>query len=107
MEFEHFWRVLQSDWPVTEIENWTVAKKGHVGENFTIIDVERDRVVVRPPSAQNHQRVPKGDFEKMYRLWPAYKSSQTKREELRSVTRFSKYIISIFHWFEETHQTIP
>ena len=40
------------------------------------------------------------DFASVYELWNDYIEGDVPRYELRNITRYSKYIISIYHWLE-------
>jgi hypothetical protein len=51
--------------------------------------------------AKNLQRIPMGDFEKVYRIWHGYLNGTTKRSTIRERSRYSKYVISILRWVEE------
>ncbi len=100
MPFANTWVALQASLRVgTVIPNWTQAK-GRVGEAFTISEVAPEFIEVDPRSASNMQRVSRRDFEVVYNEWPGYISEHTSRPEIRDMTRFSKYVISILHWLE-------
>ena len=98
--FETVWNTLQAKLkPGTEVRNWT-AHKGYLGDSMTIVDVGSRHISVDAPNARNIQRVPKTDFEKMWVVWDDYKTEKVKRYEIRDMTMFSKYIISILHWYD-------
>ena len=100
-EFEYIWNFLQTNMkPGTELQNWT-ANSGYLGDSMTIINIRQNSIEVKTPKANNLQHVPKEDFEKVWSVWNDYKTQNVKRYELRDMTRFSKYIISIFRWYEE------
>ena len=95
MSFQRFWIDLQASLkPGDTIENWTAAK-GYLGDEFEITAVSANGVEVDAPKAQNLQYVPKRDFEVTFDNWDAYCSGKLQRQELRDMTRFSKYTISI------------
>lgn len=99
--FENVWSFLQRKLKSgAVVQNWT-ADKGYLGDDMTVINVSRNSVTVKAPKAQNLQNVPKEDFGKVWKVWAGYKNQNIRRYELRDMTRFSKYIISILHWYEE------
>jgi hypothetical protein len=99
--FEPFWASLVRDLkPGTIVGNWTTLK-GFLGDKMMIVNIGQDSIEVNAPGAMTNQIVPKSDFERVWRVWQAYKAQTVARHDLRDVTRFSKYIISILHWFEE------
>jgi hypothetical protein len=83
----------------TVIKNWT-AYRGYLGDTMVIQDVRRNSISIDSPNALSFQVVPVRDFQSVWTVWKDYKSQKLKRSELRDITRFSKYIISIFHWYE-------
>jgi hypothetical protein len=98
--FDILWSHLQTNLKVgTTIKNWTDIH-GYLGDTMKITAIQSDSIVIDSPSTKNLQVVPKDDFEKVWRIWADYKSQKVSREQLRDVTRFSKYIISILHWYE-------
>jgi hypothetical protein len=100
-EFENLWNFLQRKLkPGIEIPNWT-AYGGYLGDSMTITDIHHNSIEVKAPKARNVQHVPKKDFENVWRIWSDYKIQKVKRYELRDMTRFSKYVISILKWYEE------
>ena len=100
-KFEYTWSFLQKILkPGTEILNWT-AYGGYLGDCMTITNISQNTIEVKTPKAKNLQHVPKEDFEKIWVVWLDYKIQKVKRYELRDMTRFSKYVISILKWYEE------
>lgn len=100
MSFCGFWRDLQASLNVgAVVRNWT-SNKGYLGDEFKIISVAEDWVEVYSPNAKNTLRVKKGDFEVVYQNWNAYCSGRLQRQELRDLTRFSKYAMSIIKHLE-------
>lgn len=69
---------------------------------MTIVKIRENYIEVEPPRAMNVQVVSKKDFESVWEVWTDYKTQKVKREELKPMTRYSKYIISIYNWYE-TH----
>ena len=98
--FDIVWSHLQTNLKVgTNIKNWTDLR-GYMGDTMRVNAIRSDSIVVDSPSTKNLQVIPKDDFEKVWKNWADYKSQNVSREQLRDVTRFSKYIISILHWYE-------
>lgn len=97
MTFADTWNSIQNNLgPGTQVKNWTAAK-GYLGDIFTIVRVSPEYVVVSSPEAENEQSVPKQDFQKLYIVWSGYCAGSVQRQNIRDMTRFSKYIISILH----------
>jgi len=102
--FEKAWAFIQTNLKAgTTINNWT-ALHGYLGDKMTIAAVRANNIEVDAPKANSIQVVPKSDFEIVWKVWPEYKALKCKRYELRDMTRFSKYIISIFYWYEKEEQ---
>jgi len=100
-EFESIWKNLQRRLEVgTVVKNWT-AFSGDLGDSMTVTNIDETSIEIEAPKAMNLQNVPRGDFEKVWEVWKDYKAQKVKRYELRDMTRFSKYIISLLHWNEE------
>jgi hypothetical protein len=98
--FEDVWLQVQAGLTVgTKIKNWT-AFRGYLGDTMTISSIRENYIEIDAPNASSIQVVPKDDFEKVWRVWTDYKSQKVRRYELRNMTRFSKYLISILHWYE-------
>ena len=99
--FVNVWHSLQGRLkPGTTIRNWT-ALKGHLGDEFQVVKVSPERVVVQAPKAKNIQSIPQEEFCKVWQVWEGYKAGRVERQEIRDLTRHSKYILSIFHTLEE------
>jgi len=100
--FGQFWQTLTSRLNgKTQIRNWTVDKgflkrgdfmAGYRGGNYIICDA---------PDAKATQTVPRLDFELLYKHWQAYLSGHVSRRQLVKESRFTKYTISILHWFSD------
>lgn len=100
-EFQDVWKQLQKHLRSgMVIRNWTVLKD-YFGEDFKITLVDQDAIQVDAPGANNIQIVPKGDFEAVWEIWTEYLYNDFSRQEMRDMTRFSKYIISILHWYDQ------
>ena len=99
-EFRAVWQGMQTVLkPGTEIKNWT-AFHSYLGDTMTVVDVREKSISVDTPKAKDIQVVPKEDFERVWEVWSDYKAQKVKRYELRDMTFYSKYIISILHWYE-------
>jgi hypothetical protein len=99
-DFDHIWDLLQIKLrPQTVIRNWT-ALKGYLGDTMTIVAVNADSIEVNAPKAKNILVVPITDFETLWEVWPQYKNHRVQRQEIRDMTFYSKYIISILRWLE-------
>ena len=102
-DFESLWCQLQREISVGDtIRNWS-QHKGYLGGVFTICAVESEFVQVEPPNAINRQHIRRGEFAKVYDHWGAYNSGRLPRNELRDITRFSTYVISILHHLIDGH----
>lgn len=96
-DFEELWRQIQRDISVGDtIENWT-QHRGYSGDEFIIRVMDTRFIEVESPDAENSQRVPREDFSAVYELWGDYLARRVPRYQIRDLTRFSKYIISILH----------
>jgi hypothetical protein len=99
--FEILWPDLVSHLKLGQaIDNWT-AFRGFLGDTMKIVGITDRYIEVEVPKAKTIQHVPKDDFRKVWEVWADYKSQNFPRSELREFTLFSKYIISILHWYEE------
>lgn len=99
-DFDHIWDLLQHGLrSQTVIRNWT-AMKGYLGDTMTIVAVNKENIEVDAPKAKNILIVPKADFETIWEVWPQYKNHRVQRQEIRDMTFYSKYIISILRWLE-------
>ena len=100
MGFSAQWkRIVDNLEPELQVKNWT-AKKGYLGDSFTISAIGPDTITVHSPGAKNPQVIPRGDFEGVETLWGGYCSGEIQRQDIRDVTRFSKYIISILYFIQ-------
>jgi hypothetical protein len=81
------------------IKNWTVYSD-YLGDTMKVVDVGLESISIQSPRAENLQTIPKSDFESVWGLWSDYKAGKVRRSDLRDITRFSKYIISLLHWSE-------
>jgi hypothetical protein len=98
--FEAVWEYLQKNLKVgTEIRNWT-ADKGFLDDSMTIKSVTNLAIDVETPNAKYVQSVPRENFETVFKVWEEYKAKSIRRHDIRDMTRFSKYILSILKWRE-------
>jgi hypothetical protein len=99
--FDSVWSQLQSSLkPGTVIKNWTVLR-GYLGDTMKIAGVRSGYIEVDAPLASTTQHISKKEFEKVWEIWPEYKGGKFPRNQMRDITWFSKYIISILHWAEK------
>lgn len=95
--FDVVWEQIQREIaPSDTIRNWT-RDKGYLSDDFTIEAVEARFVKVNSPGAATIQHVAREEFAKVYEHWNGYNAGTVRRHELRDITRFSKYVISILH----------
>ncbi|AGK61397.1 hypothetical protein Asulf_01410 [Archaeoglobus sulfaticallidus PM70-1] len=98
--FEKFWKLLLEKLGTpTHIRNWTVYS-GYLGEDFIARKYYDSMIECLIPNG-SPQYVPKKDFKLVYEVWENYKSFKVKRADLCQHSRFTKYVISIIHQFEE------
>ena len=101
MSFEQFWSSLQGTLrPGVSVATWS-ALRGELGGSFSVVEIYPNRVSIDAPDAENIQSVPKRDFKAIYEIWPAYLNGELQRQHLTPLTRFSTYIISIFHLLDD------
>jgi hypothetical protein len=99
--FDSVWSQLQNSLkPGRAIKNWTVLR-GYLGDTMKITGVRSGYIEVDAPNASTTQVISKEDFEKVWEIWPEYNGGKFPRYQIRDMTRFSKYIISIMHWAEQ------
>ena len=102
-DFESLLCQLQREISVGDtIRNWS-QHTGYLSGVFTICAVESEFVQVEPLNAINRQHIRREEFAKVYEHWGAYKSGRLPRYELRDITRFSTYVISILHHLIDGH----
>ena len=83
-----------------EIRYW--SRTGRTKQySFTIKEVGLNYIIVLAESTGSPQLIPKEDFLKVYEVWEGYLRGRVKRYQLRDMTRFSSYIISILHECED------
>jgi hypothetical protein len=85
------------------VRNWTILK-GYLDGEKTIIEVSQFSIIVNTPKSKTQIRIPREDFEKVWRIWRDYSDRWIDRQQIRDLTFYSKYIISILHGLLiETH----
>ena len=100
MRFQHAWGELIARLATSqEIPNWS-RDSGLLGEPFRAVAASK-AVVIDAPGARGLQTVGMDEFREVFDLWPGYLAGAVPRRQVRDTTRFSKYIISLFHWLEE------
>lgn len=101
--FDEIWIKLQAYLkPGTILRNWTVLN-GYLGDKMEVVQINQNEIVVQAPNAKTLQRISRNEFEKIWNVWPDYLSGQKQRQEIREITHYSKYIISIFRWVEDSN----
>lgn len=101
MAFQEFWSLLQSRLKNgTEVPNWTAAR-GLLGDAFRVTSVMPRQVTVETAGAEHTQKISSSDFKAVYDVWSSYCEGSVRREQIRDMTRYSKYVISILHWLRE------
>ena len=99
-EFNIVWTNLQTSLkPGTEIKNWNTYN-GYLGDNLTINTVDPNYISIDPPRVWDIQIIPKENFEQVWKVWQEYRALRLERNDLRDITDQSKFIISIFRWYE-------
>jgi hypothetical protein len=99
--FEQLWLDLVRNLkPGLTIDNWT-AFRGNLGDKMTVVGIRDGYIEIEAPKAKTIQRVPKDDFERIWEVWSDYQSQKMPRHKIRDMTLYSKYIISILHWYEQ------
>ena len=69
-------------------------------ESTSIVSVEPDAITIAPPRAKGFVRIPKEDFESIWRHWPDFQAGKITRTELRQLTPRSSYILTLFQWYD-------
>lgn len=96
-DFGPCWARIRADLAAGDrVRNWSQLG-GYLGGEFTIQGVEAGEVVVDPPDAKSPKRVPREDFAAVWEHWDDYCAGEVQRQELRDMTWFSTYVISILH----------
>ena len=99
-EFEDVWHKLQIALkPGIEIKNWN-AYNGYLGDSLAINTVDPKFISIDPPRVWGTQVIYREDFEQIWNVWKDYLALRVKRARMHEFSNHSKYIISIFHWYE-------
>ena len=99
--FDLVWQKLQIALkPGIEIKNWN-AYNGNLGDNLTINTVDPNFISIDPPRVWGTQAISREDFEQIWLIWSDYLALRMKRARMQEFSNQSKYIISIFHWYEK------
>ena len=96
--FRSVWSTLTSLRSGKKIEEHNASGRG---ESTTIVSVEEDAITVAPPRAKGFVCIPKADFEIIWRYWSDFKAQKITRTELREQSRYSRYILTLFQWYED------
>ena len=104
MPFTTTWNYIQNNLTIgMTIDNWT-KNQLYLGDQFEISNVSHTQIDINTPGAKNIQHVPQIDFQVVYNIWKQYIGCTYSRSDIRdSITRYSKYIISIFKWVENSN----
>ncbi|MFZ4439951.1 MAG: hypothetical protein ACOYOS_16105 [Syntrophales bacterium] len=109
MPFVNTWNYIQTNLKIgAVIDNWTKDKQ-YFGDKFTISNIALTQLDIDTPGAKNIQKIPQIDFQGIYNVWPQYIGCTYSRDQIRdNITRYSKYIISILKWVENSNGgTLP
>ncbi len=75
------------------------SRDGRAKTVFGISEVTTAGVVVTTEKG-SVRFVPRGDFEKIFSLWPDFKEGKVRRKTLRDLVFNSVYVLGILHWLE-------
>ena len=100
--WNEFWgRVINELKDEQLIRNWTV-RSGYLGRaDFIAIYRGGDYIECRASNDGHPKKVPKRDLKIMYDHWKNYIEKRIGRKQLRDISRFTKYTISIIHQYEK------
>jgi hypothetical protein len=100
ISFEEVWADIRRRLRVGDrIKNWSVH--GYTGTTFRIVGVDNTAVRVSSGRMQDKGKgrlVSRGEFERFFPLWPAYKAGTVQRTALTAASQNTTYVISILHW---------
>jgi hypothetical protein len=103
ISFEGVWADIRRRLRVgTTIRNWG-AVQGYTGKTFCIVGVDDTAIMVRSVrmnKKDTKRLVSKGEFERFFPVWPAYKAGTVQRTALTAASHNTTYVISILHWQE-------
>ncbi|MHB8545692.1 MAG: hypothetical protein ACYDAJ_02875 [Nitrosotalea sp.] len=103
-EFDYFWNDLKNSLNMPQkISNWT-KDNGFIGNDFTA-QYKDEKFITCMLDNGKIIKVPKGEFHKMYKKWDDYISNILPRSEIVEQSRFTKYVISIFHQYLDLMDT--
>jgi hypothetical protein len=107
ISFEGIWADIRRRLRLgSTIKNWS-ADRGYTGGTFRINDVDGAAVIVTSDRIAKERRISKGDFERIFGLWSAYKVGTIRRGELITKSQNTTYIISLLHWQETSEADHP
>ncbi|MBL9148561.1 MAG: hypothetical protein JNM94_07695 [Phycisphaerae bacterium] len=72
------------------------------GQDFTVLEVHADHLLIETPGAEHLVRVHRRDFEVVWAVWRHYLAGTVRRKDLIPLTRSSKYVISVLSWRDAT-----
>jgi hypothetical protein len=85
----------------TTIRNWS-ALKGCTGRDFRVVSVDPRAITVAGGRMRAGRPVSRGDFERVYSVWDAYRDGRYPRGEMLSLSQNTTYILSLLYWREVT-----
>ena len=98
--FEAIWnQIIERLRPGKVIRNWGVAR-GYTGGTFQIDNVSGSAVTVSGGSMKMPRAISKGDFAKVYAVWPEYRAGRYPRAEMTTLSQNTTYILSVLRHVE-------
>lgn len=105
MTFQQAWDLVRQTLRKGEtVPVWSAAGQTRSAP-FKIVSVGWSAIEVDPPAASKTWRIDRSEFEKVFRVWDDYCSRRVRRDQLRDLTHYSTYIVSILHLVEERTST--
>jgi hypothetical protein len=97
--FASTWRDLRAALkPGDQLRGWSKAK-GQTDLQFHISEVGPTWIGILPTTG-NVRRISKGDFDRVYAFWPAYKRGEITRAQMRDISQNTSYIFAMLNWVE-------
>jgi hypothetical protein len=98
--FDYTWaRIARSVRAGDRLSGWS-RDKGETSLRFVIREIDSTSITVTPSGKQS-RRISKGDFSKVYEVWPDYLRRKMGRAEVAAISQNTSYIFSIFHSLEK------
>jgi hypothetical protein len=93
--FDEIWSTIQCKIkPGENVLNWSIDST-YTGRSFNILTVGHTWITVDGANMTMPRDVSKGDFAKIYRIWPDYCSGTFQRTEITTLSQNSTYILAI------------